>query len=466
MEFSKLSFQDKELAILRDAIDKNEKIQGKQTLDNPEIKRIIEIVEQFLMKKKRLCYGGTAINNILPLEDQFYDKAIEFPDYDFFSPSPLKDAKELADIYIKEGFSQVQASAGTHGGTFKVFVNFIPVADITELVPELYKNIEKDALVMNGIYYSPPNFLRMLAYLELSRPLGDISRWEKVLKRINLLNTNYPLRGLNCESIDIQRLYKADKLIDEHEQNLFKTTRKTLINLGVVFFGALASKLILKYLPMYHYEKIPNVPDFDVLSLKPFETATILKDRLKDAGFKQIKIFKKKPIGELIGEHYEIRVEQETVVIIYKPTGCLSFNIVRNKGEKIRIATIDTLLTLYLAFLYTDRPYFDDRRILCISEFMFKVQQQNRLKQKGLLKRFTINCYGKQKTLTDIRAEKSEKYEELLPYKGTEKWDRSFLRYPAREKPNNRERSNTKKRKRSNTKKIKHRKTRKNMFGV
>ena len=144
----------------------------------------------------------------------------------------------------------------------------------------------------------------------------------------------------------------------------------------------------------------------------------------------------------------------------------MSFNIVRNKGEKIRIATIDTLLTLYLAFLYTDRPYFDDRRILCISEFMFKVQQQNRLKQKGLLKRFTINCYGKQKTLTDIRAEKSEKYEELLPYKGTEKWDRSFLRYPAREKPNNRERSNTKKRKRSNTKKIKHRKTRKNMFGV
>ena len=40
---------------------------------------------------------------------------------------------------------------------------------------------------------------------------------------------------------------------------------------------------------MYHYEKIPNVPDFDVLSLKPLETATILQDRLKDAGFKQIK---------------------------------------------------------------------------------------------------------------------------------------------------------------------------------
>ena len=87
---------------------------------------------------------------------------------------------------------------------------------------------------------------------------------------------------------------------------------------------------------------------------------------------------------------------------------------------------------------------------------MFKVQQQNRLKQKGLLKRFTINCYGKQKTLTDIRAEKSEKYEELLPHKGTQKWDERFLRYPPRRQ------TDTKKIKRRK----KRRKTRKNMFGL
>ena len=33
---------------------------------------------------------------------------------------------------------------------------------------------------------------------------------------------------------------------------------------------------------------------------------------------------------------------------------------------------------MYLGFLYSDRPYFDDTRILCISEFMFRVQQKNR----------------------------------------------------------------------------------------
>ena len=77
-----------------------------------------------------------------------------------------------------------------HPGTYKVFVNFIPVADITELVPELFANLQKDSIIIDGIHYSSPNFLRMLGYLELSRPLGDTCRWEKVLKRINLLNKN------------------------------------------------------------------------------------------------------------------------------------------------------------------------------------------------------------------------------------------------------------------------------------
>ena len=36
----------------------------------------------------------------------------------------------MADIYFKNGFSEIEAKAGIHFGTYKVFVNFIPVADI------------------------------------------------------------------------------------------------------------------------------------------------------------------------------------------------------------------------------------------------------------------------------------------------------------------------------------------------
>ena len=197
-----------------------------------------------MRSKKRICYGGTAINNILPFEYQFYDKNVELPDYDFFSPEPLKDAKHLADIYYKKGFTEVEAKAGIHAGTFKVFVNFIPVADITYLVPELYKRLSKEAISVSGINYTPPNYLRMLMYLELSRPRGDISRWEKVLKRLTLLNKNYPLRGKDCNLIEIQRIFDPDSKLSKGEQErIFSITRESFIAQGVVLLCGMANRL-------------------------------------------------------------------------------------------------------------------------------------------------------------------------------------------------------------------------------
>jgi hypothetical protein len=182
-----LSFEDCELTILRQAVDKIEKLTGKSTLKSPTVQNIIKIVEDFIRTKKLICYGGTAINNILPEEDQFYNKDVELPDYDFFSHNAMEDAKQLADIYFKAGFDEVEAKAGMHYGTYKVFVNFIPVADITYLDKTIFNELNKDAIKVNGIRYCPPNYLRMSMYLELSRPKGDVSRWEKVLKAINII---------------------------------------------------------------------------------------------------------------------------------------------------------------------------------------------------------------------------------------------------------------------------------------
>ena len=187
----KMTFNDCELAILRAAVDKAEEIQGRKVANSPEIKQIIGIVENFLRKKQLICYGGTAVNNILPKQKQFYNKDIEIPDYDFYSPNALNDAKELVDIYVENGFQEVEAKSGQHHGTYKVFVNFIPVADITSIPKELYKAIKKETVKVAGVLYSPPNLLRMNMYLELSRPAGDTSRWEKVLKRLTLLNKFY-----------------------------------------------------------------------------------------------------------------------------------------------------------------------------------------------------------------------------------------------------------------------------------
>ena len=182
----KMNFEECELSLLRNAVDLAEKKQQIKGRNEQEVTDIMNEVEDFLRKRKLMCYGGTAINNILPTQDQFYDYSIDVPAYDFYSPNALKDTKDLADIYFKKGFEDVQAKAGVHHGTFKVFVKNIPVADVTQLTPQLFSSIYKDALIFDGIKYCPPDFLRMAMYLELSRPFGDVSRWEKVLKRLTL----------------------------------------------------------------------------------------------------------------------------------------------------------------------------------------------------------------------------------------------------------------------------------------
>lgn len=82
-------YNDKELKILRHAIDNASDALGKKMIQSENITPIINILEKFLRSNASLCYGGTAINNILPEKDRFYNKDIEIPDYDFSRPMLL-----------------------------------------------------------------------------------------------------------------------------------------------------------------------------------------------------------------------------------------------------------------------------------------------------------------------------------------------------------------------------------------
>lgn len=417
----------KELEILRRAVELAEEKVGKMQVDSPQVKKIVEIVENYLRKKRCVCYGGTAINNLLPSEDQFYNKDIELPDYDFFSPNALDDAKELADIYYSQGYKDVEAKAGQHFGTFKVFVNFMPVADITQLDSDLFKKIYKESIKVDGIHYAPPNFLRMSMYLELSRPLGDVSRWEKVFKRLALLNKNYPLKGEKCQQTLFIKSFENDDSeghSENREYKLYNDVKNNLISQGLIFFGGYAFSLYNNYLKNHSHS-----PDFDVLSENPEKTTRILKEFLISNGYKNIKIINKPSIGEIVSPHIEILVNKKIVACIYKPVACYSYNTIKIKGKFVKIATIDTMLSFYLAFLYDDNNKYDINKILCMAEYLLRVQSKNKFKQYGLIKRFTLDCYGKQPTREEIRAEKNEIYEKMKDKKGTDEYDEYFLNY-------------------------------------
>ncbi len=458
-------FKDKELTILREAVELAEKKNAKKKIKDPNINNIIMIVEDFLRKKKCVCYGGQAINNILPLQEQFYDKTLEIPDYDFYSKNALEDAKELADIFREKGYDEIEAKAGVHHGTYKVFVNYIPVADITFLEKEFFNSIQKNAIRIYGILYAPPDFLRMNMYLELSRPEGDVSRWEKILKRLILLNKHYPMNS-ECKLSSFQKDFES---IKSDEDTIYHIVKDTLINQSVVFFGAFANTLYSRYMPKNERKKLLEIPDFDVMSDTPERTADILKERLKDEGIKKVRVKKIKGIGEIISEHYQVSVNGEAIVFIYRPLACHSYNSIKINDFIVKIATIDTMLSFYLAFLYINKSYYDKDRLLCMANYLFLVQQKNRLSQKGLLKRFSLSCYGEQETLESIRLKKSEKFKELKDFKNTKEYEEWFLKYTPKDKLNkdiktiaNKKSDNSKKsktQKTNNTKTIKTKKT-------
>ena len=168
-------------------------------------------------------------------------------------------------------------------------------------------------------------------------------------------------------------------------------------------------------MPKYFRQKNDNNIDFDVISTNANKTAQYVKHTLESLGILNVKIIYHSNIGEIIPEHYEIQIHKDTVVFIYQSDACYSYNDYYDKKhkQKIRVATIDTILYFYLAFQFTSREYYDKERSVCLAQFLFLLQEKNRLKQFGLLKRFTETCYGEQETIKSIRTKKTNKYKQI-----------------------------------------------------
>jgi len=459
---AKMTFEECELAILRQAVDESDERRATKMIMNDDIKKIIDILETFLRSKPLICYGGTAINNILPKSDQFYNRDLEIPDYDFYSKNALNDCIELANIYADAGYKDVEAKAGVHHGTFKVYVNFIPIADITALHESIFDELLKESIKVAGIKYASPNFLRMNMYLEMSRPQGDVSRWEKVFKRLVLLNKHYPINpSVSCDKVPFQTQLSKSTIqsisdtretkvsravavgpmvlnpsVPPIEEQVSDAIKKSLISLGAVFIGGYACNLYSKYMSKNQKRKIDNYADYDAIVDDIDKVALIVKEQIEDIlpSNANIMLIKHAEVSEIIPRHIEIKIGNDKVAVLYEPIACHSYNKIKEGNNEIYVASIDTLLNFYLAFMFSNKKYYNKTKILCMANYLFDVQQHNRLSQKGLLNRFSIDCYGKQKTLEDIRSEKAEKYKELASKRGTTEYDDWFLKYNPNEK--------------------------------
>ena len=83
-------------------------------------------------------------------------------------------------------------------------------------------------------------------------------------------------------------------------------------------------------------------------------------------GISNIKLIKYDNIGEILSEHYELKINNKTLLILYAPLACHSYNNIKIDNKNVRIVSIETIFSLYLAFLYVNSNLYDTNRILCM----------------------------------------------------------------------------------------------------
>lgn len=376
----------------------------KRNASDEKVKQLLAIVHQFLKTHRLLCYGGTAINNLLPKKDQFYNPKYDIPDYDFFSEIPQVHAMKLADRIKNAGYKSVEVKPGSHLGTFKVFADYIGIADITFLSPQLFNKLWNDKIEKDGVSYVPPNFLRMSIYLELSRPKGDVSRWTKVYERLLLLNKHYP--------IDAKCSTKEKTLLDTNTKEAIRDVliKKKCVLLGFTGATLHESRQVWEYPIDILCDKDKHKEIVDTLH-------SIVDGNVKDHG----------PYAEVLPAHTDILKEDKVLVRVFETDACHSFH---KTPSGLRIASIPTLLQFFFSMMYGDhyiRDTLSEDRLLCVAQHLVDMANGDMKRRYKLLT--PIDCIGNQESLIDIKKDKAELYSKLSKNKSSRNYLKYFFSY-------------------------------------
>jgi hypothetical protein len=367
---------------------------AKRDAELPSVTASTRIVEAFLKSHRVLCYGGTAINNLLPKEEQFYGPD-ETPDYDFFSETPQEHGMELANQLSAAGIESVEVKPGVHLGTYKVFADYHGVADITFIIPKIFNQLWNEKLTRHGLHYVPPDFLRMSMYLELSRPEGDVSRWEKVYTRLSLLNKRYPI---TCKNVPTA----PDELSAEQK----RATLDMLKHNPIVLLGFSAVSR--------HEKKAVWYTPVTLLA----EKETI--DKLTK-GHK----VETHEASEILPARTDILDNEGAVLYqFYETQACHSYH---TTGEGIRIASIPTLVMFFMALIYSGESRDDVSRLLCVAQRLVELADNKPKRRFALLT--PSQCLGVQKELLELRRERVSLYDKVKKNKSSPDFVQYFFTY-------------------------------------
>jgi hypothetical protein len=389
---------------LSEAIEKAADERDLAVVKDTDLRKALNVVENFLRESKRICYGGMALNAHLPPGLKFYDFTKTLPDYDFFSPNPDQDVKKLVHDFHNAGFSDVSARVGMHEGTTKIFVNFMAMADISYMPNWLYNTLKERAIKDEGIYYADADFLRMNLYLELSRPRGEVERWDKVYKRLLLLNSAKKLNLNSCKKgPEVTRLNKS-----VHSEIINYLSEEKLIYAGAELkriysnpSSSTAGFIVNSTAPVI---VTTEAPEFHLPILRQIIHKQDPTLNLKNAHWKSR--------GDIIPEMFGLLSGGRVILLLIREQFCHSYNTVSlTKKRELRIASLDTAITMfYMLSFIKGLDGLVPKSCHCFAQTLVDISSNTR--DKGVISKFppfVLTCHGHQPTKASLLRAKAER---------------------------------------------------------
>ena len=376
---------------LEKAIQQAQEILDFESAHDIEMIHALNIVKNFIIKKKRVCYGGTAMNALLPKKDKFYDPNFNLPDYDFLTPNLETDIKELVNDLENAGFKDVYNKVGVHKGTKKVLVNYVPIADLTYVDNEVYETFLKESKVIDKLHYTNEHMLRMMMYLELSRPRGEVERWMKVYERLNLINDNFNF-------ISCKKKHFLKEIPFETRKNILDfiiQRQRILINLETegVYKQSLTNKNVKYSLrkggALYFYSQDIKRDAYDLKQL---------------LGLSNLRIMYYSKKSDYLPERIRLVHNNKTIAVIIHENACISYNSVETEDNRVLlIGSLETIIHAhYMLFFFTK----SEKSFLCKIGNCIETLDKLRKSKVSQFPPFSITCSGYQKGYPTLLREK------------------------------------------------------------
>jgi hypothetical protein len=305
-----------------------------RSINYKDTKTALDAVRAYLVKNQLILYGGMAIDASLKMKGKegIYHET-KLPDYDFYTPDPLKAATDIGHYLCKQGLPDVSVVNGRHITTRRVRVDGIAVADISYCPPLLYEKIQ--TITHEGLRFVHPHFQVMDIHRALSYPFESptqaviFHRWARDMRRYMTIVETYPI----CEDE-----YKIPMREIPINKNLLK-------NVCLTGFAALS---------FFQCGKI---------SIPKDEPIQLLSDNFVDFENKETKYF----------ESQFGRINRSIISVVDGET----YEVIDNEGEKVgchmidgvRVANPQHILLSILVKRYIDQRSSDALRVYCCSAY-------------------------------------------------------------------------------------------------